>query len=64
MATVSKRFLYFVKLEDAKRRFPRAKLAYVFTGINGWLWTKESIAKKKAFGGRLSETEYKARNKK
>jgi len=48
---VDKRFLYFKDKEDAKKRFPRSKkLALGFFGINGWLWTTEAIAKKKAGG--------------
>jgi len=43
---MEKRFYFFPKKEDARKRFPRAKLVRAFVGVEGWMWTTKTYAKK------------------
>ena len=43
---MNKKYFFFKKEDDARERFPRAKLIQAFVGIEGWLWTTKGNASK------------------
>ena len=43
---MNKKFLFFKKEEDARKRFPTANLGQAFVGVEGWMWTTKTSAKK------------------
>ena len=50
MGNINNFFLFFTKQDDARKRFPRAKLVQAFVGINGWMWTTKGSAKRYEMG--------------